>query len=289
MELVEIVAQILGKACMETAISQFCNQEDGEPYQVWKIETPDGCYVLKKAKGVELSVYDTFFSKEITGAPRCFGSTRVGEDAYFLMEYVSGTDLRVCSREKVIAALDALISLQSAYWERREFASAGYSYEASLPGRMRRLEHLHDQQLQRAYEAYLQLYASLPLTLCHDDLLPFNVLYDGEKATIIDWEYAGLLPYPTALARLLAHCQEQEDAFFYMTQEDHDFAVEYYYTNLVQHHGISYQDYRKALDACLLYEYCEWIMLGNRYPEVDRQRYQFYLEKAKAHVQHMYP
>ena len=49
MELVEIVAQILGKACMETAISQFCNQEDGEPYQVWKIETPDGCYVLKKA------------------------------------------------------------------------------------------------------------------------------------------------------------------------------------------------------------------------------------------------
>ena len=66
---------------------------------------------------------------------------------------------------------------------------------------------------ERAYEQYLQIYSDVPRTLCHDDLLPFNVLCAKERAVIIDWEYAGILPYPTSLARLIAHCEEDESAF----------------------------------------------------------------------------
>ena len=75
----------------------------------------------------------------------------------------------------------------------------------------------------------------------------------------IDWEYAGILPYPTSLARLIAHGEEDESAFFFMTQKDKDYAIDYYYEHLLKEKGIGYNAYRKTLDYFLLYEYCEWI------------------------------
>ena len=120
--------------------------------------------------------------------------------------------------------------------------------------------------------------------MCHDDLLPFNVLVNGNKATIIDWEYAGILPYPTSLVRLIAHGREEEDAFFYMTEADKSFAIDYYYEHLVKSKGISYEDYRRSVDYFLLYEYCEWIMLGNKYADEDIPRAREYLAKAKDHI-----
>ena len=33
---------------------------------------------------------------------------------------------------------------------------------------------MKDPDLARAYETYLRLYAEVPRTLCHDDLLPFK-------------------------------------------------------------------------------------------------------------------
>ena len=268
-------------------VSRFKNVEDGSDYAVWKVQTAQKVYVLKKAKGQELSVYAAFFDREICGAPRFCGSTQIGAEDYFLMEYVPGEDLRVCSREKLVAVLDALISLQALYWEDRQRDRAGLSFEESLKDRKNRGNYLKDPELEAAYAVFLAQYRMLPRTLCHDDLLPFNVLISEGKATIIDWEQAGILPYPTSLARLIAHGEEKEGAFFYMKEEDRAFAVEYYYENLVKKQNISYADYRRALDACLLYEYCEWIMLGNRYADADMERYRYYCEKARAHVQAM--
>jgi hypothetical protein len=37
-------------------------------------------------------------------------------------------------------------------------------------------------------------------------------------------------------------------------------------------------------DIFLLYEYCEWIMLGNKYPDANQARYSAHLEKAKTHI-----
>ena len=103
-------------------------------------------------------------------------------------------------------------------------------------------------------------------------------------ATIIDWEYAAILPYPTSLARLIAHGEEDESAFFYMTQADKDYAIEYYFEHLLKENGIDYNDYRRTLDYFLLYEYCEWIMLGVKYNETGSERFQKYYAKAKEHI-----
>ena len=200
------------------------------------------------------------------------------------MEYLDGNNLQKCDRKSLTAVLDALIYLQNMYWEKRELEGIGHGFEASLPGRQKRGKYLNDVELEQAYEKYLQVYSNISRTLCHDDLLPFNVICTNEHAVIIDWEYAGILPYPTSLARLLAHCEEDESAFFYMRQEDKEYAIEYYFEHLLKGKGIDYSDYRKTLDYFLLYEYCEWIMLGVEYNDTENERFKKYYAKAKEHI-----
>ena len=266
------------------AITQFKSAEDGSLYNAWKIELDSGAYVLKKAKGDEILIYSTFFSEKTAGAPQFIASTLYEGEDYFLMEYAEGEDLCVCNRQRLVAVLDALISIQSRYWQNTEHASVGFSFEKGLKKAQGRMEYLKDEQIERVYLLFLKQYSSLPRTLCHEDLLPFNVLASSKGATLIDWEYAGILPYPVSLARLIAHAEESENAFFYMTDEDKSFAIDYYYHNFIKNKGIAYADYIFAIDCFLLYEYCEWIMLGNKYADANMDRYHSYLKKAKEHL-----
>ena len=184
----------------------------------------------------------------------------------------------------MIPALDALIAMQKQWWEAPGFDNAAFCVEKARPGRIRRGEDLGNAQLKQAYKAYLAYWETLPRTLCHEDLLPFNILIGRDGAKLIDWELAGMQPYLSSLARLIAHGEEETNAFFHMTEADRSFAIDYYYQNLVQEKGISRCEYRQALDAFLLYEYCEWIMLGIRYGNEDSPRYRRYLTLALDHI-----
>lgn len=105
-----------------------------------------------------------------------YKSLKFQGNVYLLTEFVEGRDLRRCDRESLTAVLNALIYLQNQYWERADLQNIGCDFAASLPGREKRGNSLGDADLERAYERFLQIYAEIPLTLCHDDLLPFNVL-----------------------------------------------------------------------------------------------------------------
>ena len=94
------------------------------------------------------------------------------------------------------------------------------------------------------------------------------------------------MPYPTSLVRLIAHGEEDPAAFFCMTADDKSFAVDYY-EHLIKGKGISYADYRRTLDYFLLYEYCEWIMLGIKYGDTSSESCQKYLAKALEHIKTM--
>lgn len=268
----------------QAEVTAFKHEEDGSDYAVWKIEEGGVTRVLKKTKKQEMDVYDAFLVSTECGVPRFYKSIEYDGELFILMEYIEGHNLQKCDRKSLTAVLDALTYLQNMYWEKRELQGIGYGFEVSLPERQKRGKYLNDAELERVYERYLRIYSDIPQTLCHDDLLPFNVLCAKERAVIIDWEYAGILPYPTSLARLLAHCEEDESAFFYMTQDDKDYAVEYYFEHLLKEKGIDYNAYRRTLDYFLLYEYCEWIMLGIKYNDTGNERFQKYYAKAKEHI-----
>ena len=281
--IIEILEEMkLPFSMSDIEISPFISAEDGSEYSVWLVSFRDQKFVLKKAKGFEIETYSAFFQDGVLGAPKFYTAVKYKDDDYFLMEYVSGVDLCKCNREGLKKAIDAIISLQNMFWEDTALSRCGFSFEKSLEGRIRRGEFLFDGEIEAEYARFLAEYRRLPRTLCHDDLLPFNVLVSDARATLIDWEYGGILPYPTPIARLIAHCEDTEGAFFYMSGDDKAFAIDYYYENFVSSKGISYTEYRHSLDLFLLYEYCEWIMLGNKYDNGDMSMLEKYTKWAKS-------
>lgn len=280
-ELREILSRLGVRNVKDEAISAFTSDEDCAEYAVWRIDTEPPC-VLKRAKAHELSVYRSFFAEKKPYVPALLGSCRYNDDEYFLTEYVPAKDLRVCDRKRLVCALDALVASQEEYWQRADLYDVCVTMDMAKKGIENRQKYLGSDLLERAYAEFMRVFSETPRTLCHDDLLPINVLADDERAVLIDWEYAGVLPYLSAFARLIAHGREDRNAYFYMTRADRDFAIEYYYEHLPKKHGIAFSDYRRALDCFLFYEYCEWIMLGNRCDARDDERFGYCLQLANA-------
>ena len=256
--------------------AQLRRKEDGEPYRVWKLDCGGGTFILKEAKGCEAEVYRRLLPG-LGGVPQLLQSAYAGGCSYLLMEFVDGSDL--CAKLRL--ALDALISMQRQTWNSSGLSGFGYTFDASLKDRRHRSEYLNDAALEAAYARFLDAYAAVPRALCHDDLLPFNVLVSSGRAVLIDWEFAGILPYPVAFARLIAHGEEDDGALFYLAREDRDFAVGYYYDRLLRDMGVSPEDWRRTLELFLFYEYCEWVFIGNKYKGANEAYYRKYLALAK--------
>ncbi len=261
----------------------FRSPEDGEEYNVWRVTFGDDVRVLKLASESEAAAYAAVGSCD--GAlPRVFAVHRQEDQVYVLMEYVEGTPALRLDGENLPTVLDALIKIQSRFLGVSEPDGFPYSLKGTLERRCRRGEYLYDGDLETAYEKYLSLYRTLPLTFCHDDLLPFNVILSGggsPRAVMVDLEAAGFLPYPTSFARLIAHGTEDAEDLFYLTEADREFAIRYYYDNFASRLTPSYEEYRFVIDCFLFYEYCEWVMLGNKYGNTDTDRFRRYFALAK--------
>lgn len=282
MELLKIIDRIDAVVISPKAtITQLKHEEDDEPYQVWRIDSDNTKYILKEAKGNESEIYQSILAVLKESIPSLYQVITTEEKTYLLMEYIEGENLCKCNRTKLTHALNALISLQQKTWEGRTFDHLENFYDKSLIQRQHRGKYLNDSLLEEAYEKFLSVYQSTSKALCHDDLLPFNIIASDQKAFLIDWESGGVLPYPTSFARLIAHTEDSKDALFYMTQADKDFAVNYYYDNLLKEKGISYTDWLNTLEYFLFYEYCEWVFVGNKYNATDGEYYKKYLPIAK--------
>lgn len=282
MELRSILDQIDAVSISkEATLTQLKHEEDNEPYQVWKMDTHGAAYILKEAKGNEKEVYSSVLTASCSCAPALRQIVETEEKTYLLMDHIEGEDLCKCDRRKLQLALDALISLQEKTWEMEATGQWEGSFHNGFLQRQNRGKYLHDPLLEQAYEKFLDVFLSVPRTLCHDDLLPFNIICGKEKAVMIDWEYAGILPYPTSFARLIAHTEENRNALFYMTEADKRYAIAYYYDRLLKGKGISYPHWCNTLEYFLFYEYCEWVFVGHRYQATDGLYYKKYLPLAK--------
>jgi thiamine kinase-like enzyme len=113
-------------------------------------------------------------------------------------------------------------------------------------------------------------------------MLPFNVIISQNRAVILDWEYGGILPYPCALARLIAYGEEDENALFFIKRDDQIFAVDYYYENLIKGMDISYEEYIRTMKLFFFKEYSEWIYCANSSGDRSGEYYRKYSQMARA-------
>ena len=261
------------------SVTQFCREEDGSPYDVWKIETDSVTAVLKRTSAEERTTCESFFPYGGCGTPTIYGFTKHNGETYMLMEFFDGETMSYCTREKLILALDALIQIQEKFWDNTDLADAGWTFEKRHAARKKRLTYMED--LSDAYKAYLEADFTVPRTLCNDDLLPFNVLVSADRAVIIDWEFAGILPYPCAIARLLAFGEENTAFMFQMSMEDKEFAVQYYYDNLIRNKGISWTEYIRTMKLFFFKEYSEWVYFARSSNDFTKPEYQKYYAKCK--------
>ena len=274
---IQNIRQIVGNIDPNISVNDakaFRSEEDGAEYHVWKIFTDSEPLVLKKIQPREKEIYQHFFS--LGGpVPKVIGYF---ED-WMLMEYIPGHTLCRCCRDDLIVTLNALIDSQKKFWNKEAFSGIGFDFGTCYAGREKRLPYLED--LTTCYEAYLETFRSIPRTLCNDDLLPFNVVICNGRAVFLDWEYGGMLPYPCALARLIAYGEENENSLFYMKQEDQIFAVDYYYQNLIREMGISYDDYIRTMKLFFFKEYSEWIYCAGLSGDRAGEYYQKYAPLAR--------
>ena len=262
-----------------TSIEAFCLEENGTPYDVWKIETDSIPVVLKKVSQEERATLEAFFPCGGCGTPKIYGFIENEGETYLLMDFFEGETMSQSTHNKLTLALDALIEMQMKFWNNADLADVGWTFEKRHAARKKRLPYMQD--LTNAYNAYLEADRAVPRTLCNDDLLPFNVLVNKVQAVIIDWEFAGILPYPCALARLLAFGEENTDFMFQMSLEDKEFAVQYYYDHLIKNKGISWDDYIRTMKLFFLKEYSEWVYFARSSKDFTTPEYQKYYAKCK--------
>lgn len=267
-------------------LARFINEEDGSYYDTYVVTTSTKKYIVKKSNINELTNYLYLLRNLKPNIPKLYKSTEYNDEIYILFSYFDGHNIRKCNRDDLIKALDALICIQDKYWEKVELnESIYYKYKDTLKSRIERGKYIKDPLFAKYYEEFLNIYQNVNKTLCHDDLLPFNVLVNDTQAYLIDWEYASIMPYPTSLARLLAHFEENEDAFFYMKESDKEFAINYYYDNFIKHKNIPYDKYIETMNYFIFYEYMEWIMLGEKNNDKELPRYKEYYQKALKHIE----
>ena len=277
----EILAQMgIGSQALVTA---FRHEEDDEDYAVWKIKEND-MFCPEKAHEQTLEIYQACLFDFDGGAPRLYKSLKFQSNVYLLTEFLEGHDLRKCDRESLTAVLNALIYLQNQYWERRDLESAGFGFAAVCRDGKNGGIPLVTRIWSGLTSASCRFMPKSPGPCATMTCCPSMCFCSGDRAVLIDWEYALIMPYPTSLARLIAHGEEDENAFFHMTQLDREFAIQYYFEHFIRKKRIEYLEYRRTLDYFLLYEYCEWVAIGVQYGETDSERYQQYFAKAKEYL-----
>ena len=255
-------------------------EEDGTFYEgVWQVTVGGDRYFLKRAKEYEAEIYRTFFTQDRPYAPKLLGSAAGEDGEYLLLEYIAGDNLQRATLSGLAAAVESLSLMQNEFWENQRLSHKGLSFEESFAQIKKRRDYLCSALLEKYYDEYLFLYERLPRTLCHDDLLPFNILVAKNRAVMIDWEVGGILPYPVSFARLIAHGRTHGD-LFRMTPKQRAFAVGRYYDRVAARHGIGRAQFDRAIALFVFAESCEWVYIGNRFGKEDCKFYPRYFRTA---------
>ena len=261
----------------------FCpvrREEDGTVYDgVWLVTADGNRYILKRAKEFEAEIYRSFFPEGRPYVPGLLGSVSGRDGDYLLLERIEGSNLQRCTLSGLEAAVDSLSLMQNEFWENQRLSHKGLSFEESFAQRKKRRDYLCSALLEKYYDEYLFLYERLPRTLCHDDLLPFNILVAKNRAVMIDWEVGGILPYPVSFARLIAHGRTHRD-LFRMTPKQRAFAVGRYYDRVAARHGIGRTQFDRTIALFVFAESCEWVYIGNRFGKEDCKFYPRYFRTA---------
>lgn len=256
-------------------IKQIKNEDGDDFYNVWMIVSDNNSYILKRSTENEISNYNVLLNIPI---PKYYGNLKYYNKLYILIEYLDGDNLMNGNLYKCTKAIDTIIEINKKYLNNEVELSD--TFDKELIRINKRLEYLNDELLERKYLEFIDVYKKTIKTVCHNDLLPFNMIIVNNIAYLIDLENIGYLPYLLMFARFIAHYKDIKGYLFYLEDSVKEYLIKYYYDNFVSLLNKSYEEYLYELDLFLFFEYTEWVYVYNRYNIKKDERFNYYLSKC---------
>ncbi len=261
----DIVAEIVKVSegdCFQ--VEQFCDSDINyqRKYQVFRIAVANQKFVLKKTDEAEVSVYEKLLKNRKLPAPEYYGCTEWNGTKWILIEFVPGSDLRNFTREMAAASADSIATVMNAYWQNTpadfETGKVDDRFEKYWKRINKRAECLDKEpELKAAYDKFLERQLHCPRTLSNGDFLQFNGLFHEGRVTLIDWGFAGIMPYSLDIARLIAHGTEDKRTFpFYMDDTLREIYIKEVYDKL--HCKPQWEQYLLDIKLAVLNEYIEF-------------------------------
>ncbi|MDE6127734.1 MAG: aminoglycoside phosphotransferase family protein, partial [Lachnospiraceae bacterium] len=255
-------------------------------YNVYKITADRKRYVLKKSDEREKNVYQNFLAGGSFHVPRFYGSIEAAGSLWILIEYIEGVDLRDFTEEEAYACADSITAIMNAYWQKEghevQLRHQDDRFEKYWARIRKRAECLaKEPDLLQAYTVFLERQKTCPRTLCNGDFLQFNAIFREGSVYVIDWAFAGIMPYSLDIARLIAHGTKERATFpFYMTDIHRKIYIEEVYKKLEE--KPDWEQYLSDIRLALLNEYVEFIEYDLNHPEEERDKvFAYYYSHAK--------
>jgi len=220
-------------------IERFHDNGEGvdRTYNVYKIISDDKTYILKKTDKYEVEVYEKFLENKNLPVPKLEGWAYFNNVRWILIEYIAGTDLRMFNEDMAYGCADSLSRIFNMYWQENDFKDNELDnrferYWTRINKRSKCL--INEQKLFSAYDVFLDRQLVCPRTLCNGDFLQCNAIESNEGIVLIDWAFAGIMPYSLDIARLISHGSEKFFPFpFYMTDEYREIFLKSIYNKLL--------------------------------------------------------
>lgn len=282
-----ILVKIKPESTEKLSIEQF--HDDGEGvdriYNVYKIIVGDEVYILKKSEENEIGVYEKFLLNKKLPVPKLEGWTCINNTNWILIEYIEGQDLRNFNEGMAHGCAESLAKIFNTYWQESDFEENRLDnrFERYWTRINKRLQCLKNEpKLSSAYRIFLDRQLVCPRTLCNGDFLQFNGIESNGKITLIDWAFAGVMPYSLDIARLISHGSEKYFPFpFYMTDEYRKIFVKGVYDRLI--YKPNYKQFIWDVILSCLNEYIEFIERELKDDTMERDEgFDYYYKKAEA-------
>lgn len=268
-------------------VEQFCDDGEGEinRYNVYKISTNKSTYVLKQSDEAEIYVYEKLLKGKKFPVPRYYGNVESNNKKWILIEYIEGTDLRDFTKEMAYACASSITKIMNEYWQEKAIDFRLNKLDDRFERYWNRINKrakclVEEPILKEAYQIFLERQLSCPRTLCNGDFLQFNGIFNNSNVTLIDWAFAGIMPYSLDIARLIAHGTEDKRTFpFYMTEEYRDIYTQEVYRKLL--HKPNQEQYQWDIKLSLINEYIEFIESELTDISLERDKgFEYYYEQA---------
>lgn len=220
-------------------IERFHDNGEGvdRAYNVYKIKATNQTYILKKSDDSEIGIYEKFLVNKNLPVPKLEGWTCINKTNWILLDYIDGVDLRAFNKNLAYGCADSLSHIFNMYWqencfEKNKLDNRFEKYWSRINKRSECL--INEQKLSSAYKVFLDRQLVCPRTLCNGDFLQCNAIENHNSIFLIDWAFAGIMPYSLDMARLISHGSENYFPFpFYMTDEYRKIFVKNIYDKLL--------------------------------------------------------